>query len=158
LTSPISWKSSDDSQEMALRLTIDASVFVSALSPLEKRQGDSVRFLDDLEAKAALVVLPALVRAELAGAISRTSRDADAGRKAARLGFLPVPLVLVELDERLCEDAAEIAAAGPMKGADAMYVAVARRYEAVLVSLDRDHLQKSPPGVVVCDPVEALSL
>lgn len=104
------------------------------------------------------MVFPTLVRAEVAGVLSRTTRNPEFARRASRFGFLATHLVFVDLDKRMAEEAAEIAAAAPMKGADAVFVAVARRYDAVLVSLDRDHLERSPQGVTVCDPLEALDL
>jgi predicted nucleic acid-binding protein len=139
-------------------LTIDTSVFISALNPAERRHEESARLLQLLRDQKPVVILPTLVRVELAGAVARPRGDAEAGRQASRLTFLATRRVFVDLDDRLAEEAAELAATTVLEGADAVFVAVARKYDAVLISLDRDQLEKAPPVVAVCDPLQALSL
>jgi predicted nucleic acid-binding protein len=90
---------------------IDASVLISALSPQERDQADSRRFLETLQSPGCLVVLPALVRAEVAGAIARLTGNEEASIRAARLKFVPAPLMFVNVDEILVEEALEMAAA-----------------------------------------------
>jgi predicted nucleic acid-binding protein len=139
-------------------LTIDSSVIVSALSVLEEAHQESRLFLESLGARERLLVLPTLARPEVAGAISRTTGDPVAARRAARLAFLPGPVSFVPLEERLAEEAAEIAAAVGLKGADAVYAAVARRFDAVLVTLDRDFGKKLGAAITCLLPGEVATL
>jgi predicted nucleic acid-binding protein len=143
---------------MARALTIDANVFVSALSTVEVEREESVRFLESLKTKERLLVLPTLVRPEVAGAIARTTGDARAAQRAARLAFLPAPATFITLDERLAAEAADLAASAGLRGADAVYAAVARRFDTILVTLDREVRERLPSSIVSHLPGEVLSL
>jgi hypothetical protein len=55
--------------------TIDTSVWVNADSPAEPHQPESRALLDLLFSRRVTIVLPTLLAAELAGAISRTRGD-----------------------------------------------------------------------------------
>ena len=135
-------------------MTVDANVFVSALSEAEVEHRESFRFLESLEKRECLLVLPTLVRPEIAGAIIRTTGDVYAAQRAARLGFLSVPTSFIALDDKLSVDAADIAASACVRGADAVYAAVARRFDTVLVTLDRELRQKLPSSVACRYPQE----
>jgi predicted nucleic acid-binding protein len=63
----------------------------------------------------------------------------------------------VVLDERLAQEAADIAADRGIRGADAVYVAVARRYGCALVSLDREQRERAALVVRALPPAEALT-
>ena len=64
---------------------------------------------------------------------------------------------LVTLDDALIDEAAEIAADRALKGADAVYVAVARRHRAILVTLDHEQRERAAALVAVMTPTAALS-
>jgi predicted nucleic acid-binding protein len=130
-------------------LTIDASVLVSALSSVEVAHQASFSFIESLDTRKCLVVLPTLVRPEVAGAIVRITGDSDAAQRAARFAFLPVPASFVALDDKLAAEAAELATAARLRGADAVYAAVARRYDATLVTLD-GALREKLPSAIAC--------
>jgi len=134
---------------MAESFTIDANVFVSALNPAEVEHHDSLRFFELLKQTECLVVLPTLVRPEIAGAIARTTYNPDLGRRIARLAFLPGPTTLIPLDDKLAAEAADLAASACVKGPDAVYAAVARRFDTTLVTLDRE-LQHRLPSTIIC--------
>lgn len=135
-------------------LTIDASVLVSALTSAEVEHRESLRFIESLRSSNCLLVLPTLVRPEIAGAITRITGNPDAGRRAARLAFLPAPATFVQLDEKLAHEAADVAASARLRGADAVYAAVARRFDTVLVTLDREMKHKLPRSIACRLPEE----
>jgi predicted nucleic acid-binding protein len=64
----------------------------------------------------------------------------------------------VALDEALAARAAELAAGQRLRGADAVYGAVASQHRCVLVSLDQEQLTRLPPVVRTVTPSEALTL
>ena len=68
--------------------------------------------------------------------------------------FVGSPVVLVELDRKLAEEAAELAIQAGLRGADAVYAATARRFDAILVTLDRDHRTRLPDDITVLWPSE----
>jgi predicted nucleic acid-binding protein len=139
-------------------LTIDASVFVSALSSAEARSDESVRFLEMLRDHPRLVILPTLVRPEIAGALTRRTGDPGVAREAAGLAFLGGQVLFVDLDSRLADEAAELAIAGGLRGADAVYAATARRFDAVLVTLDGEQRAKLAGTITVTTPCEVSSI
>jgi predicted nucleic acid-binding protein len=137
-------------------LTIDANVFVSALSSAETEHDSSVQFLESLEAGDCLLVLPTLVRPEISGAIVRTTGDKEAAARAARLAFLAVPASFIPIDDGLIAEAVDISIDARLKGSDAVYAAVARRYDTVLVTLDREVRHKLPATITCRLPREML--
>lgn len=138
--------------------TIDASVWVNADSPAEPGQPTSRALLDALLAAGTPVVVPTLLPVELAGTIARIRGDADLAREvAAAVAGLP-SVRLVPLDDALAGRAAEMAATHRLRGADAVYAAVASSHACPLVSLDREHLDRLPPAARVMAPGQALEL
>jgi|WetSurMetagenome_2_1015567.scaffolds.fasta_scaffold07351_3 predicted nucleic acid-binding protein len=137
-------------------LTIDANVFVSALSAAEAEHESSLRFLESLEAGGCLLILPTLVRPEISGAIVRTTGDKEAALRAARLAFLAVPSGFIPIDDGLAAEAVEISIESGLKGSDAVYAAVARRYDTVLVTLDREVRRRLPATITCRLPQEML--
>lgn len=137
--------------------TLDANIFVRDLDTREPDHAACHELMSLLVARAIPIAVPLIVLAEVAGTVSRTRRDPIAGRLAAdALRDIPF-LTLLPLDEALVQEAAEIAADHALRGADATYVAVARRTGAVLVSLDREQRERAAPIVTVLTPQEALA-
>ena len=97
-------------------LTIDASVFVSAFSPVETAHGKSKAFMTKVRDESASVIVPALVLPEVAAAISRGQGKPELGIAFA-LELLNFPnLVLVDVDESTAKLAAETAAYHRLRG------------------------------------------
>lgn len=90
------------------------------------------------------MVEPTLLLPESAAAVRRGTEDPDLARRfAAELGRA-AGLFWVELDEKLAQQAAGIAADHALRGSDAVYAAVALRFGAILVTLDRQQLERVP--------------
>jgi predicted nucleic acid-binding protein len=64
---------------------------------------------------------------------------------------------LIALDELLLDAAAELAADRALKGAEAIYVAVAQHHSCTLVSLDREQRERAARLVPAMTPGEALA-
>jgi predicted nucleic acid-binding protein len=56
----------------------------------------------------------------------------------------------------LGREASALAAAHRLRGADAAYGAVAKLHDTVLVTLDRQQLERLPAAIRTCRPAEAL--
>lgn len=137
--------------------TIDASVWVNAYSPAEPGQPESRAFLEAVFARGDAIVVPTLLVVELSGVISRTRGDAAlAGQMTIALLALPM-IRWIALDGMLARQAADLAAAHRLRGADAVYAAVAVTYRSDLVSLDREHLTRLTAVVPTTTPGMALS-
>ena len=63
---------------------------------------------------------------------------------------------LVPLDEALADRAAALAALARLRGAAAVYAAVAQQYGTTLVTLDRQQLDRLPPVVRTARPTAVL--
>ncbi len=124
-------------------VVVDASVFVSRLL-LEDTHHDATRtWFDRCTEDGALFVVPALLPAEVAGAIARRTHDGPRARQATERVLQLPTLRLVTLDRRMGERAARLAADLGLRGADATYVAVAQHLALPLVTWDRDQRDRS---------------
>jgi predicted nucleic acid-binding protein len=149
--------------------TIDTSVYINALNPGEVGSAVSQAFLDRLfnplsgqgvsgaAANPGPVFSPTLLLVELAAAIARVFDDTARGITFAGSVRLLPGQVWVSLDERLAEETARLAAQHRLRGADAVYGAVAKRHEAILVTFDRQQLTRLKPTVTVWTPAEAMT-
>lgn len=138
------------------RYTIDASVFVNAFNPHEQGHAESLAILTAIHERGDPIIVPTLLLPEIAAAVARASDDPDGALDYARATAGLPHLTLVALTPTMARQAAELAATHRLRGADSVYVAVARRYGTTLVS--RDDEQRARGAVVVnCQtPAEAL--
>jgi len=117
----------------------------------------SRQLLDLLATRSIPIVVPNLVLAEVAGAISRTRNNtAQADAFAVLLGNLP-NVTLVPLDNILIQQTQTLAARHALRGADAVYAAVALQANCTLISLDNEHLTRLTGVVRTCTPATALA-
>ncbi len=136
--------------------TIDASVHVSALNLAEADSAASREFLALLQRYRVPLFCPTLLLVEVAAAVARVFDDSRrALALAAALRGIPTQ-TLVPLDDVLADRATDLAARARLRGADAVYAAVAQRYGTTLVTLDRQQLDRLSPVVRTARPTEAL--
>lgn len=137
--------------------TVDASVWVNAFDQREPSHHVSRQFLAVVRGQAVPVIVPNLVLVEVAGAISRT-RQAHAQAQAFAVALSRLPHVTVRvLDEGCALHALTLAAQHGLRGADAVYAAVAHEAGSTLVTLDNEHLMRLVPLITVCTPAVALA-
>ena len=136
--------------------TVDASVWVNAYSPAEQGQAVSLSLLEMLRSTDARIVVPTPLPVELAGAIARTRGNAELAMELAAAVLALPSLRLVSLDESISSVATQLAAQYGLRGADAVYAAVARVFSCDLVSLDHEHLTRLTDVVPTLTPSDAL--
>lgn len=149
-----------------MRFTIDASVHLNALDPGEEGSVVSQRFLARVHqpplpgasAAAHAVFSPMLLMVEIAAAVARAFGDAERGTQLARAVRELPGQEWIPLDAPLTEAAVEVAARRRLRGADAVYAAVARSSGSRLVTLDRQQLERLDATIPACRPDEALRL
>ena len=137
--------------------TIDASVHISALNPAEADSAISQAFLALVRQHRLPLFCPTLLLVEVAAAVARAFDDT--GRAVAladALRSLPNQ-TLVPLDETLADRAVALAATARLRGADAIYAALAQQYGTTLITLDRQQLDRLPPQVRTARPADVLS-
>jgi predicted nucleic acid-binding protein len=135
---------------------VDASVWVSLLAADDVNHAATQRWFDQQITEGAGFVAPTLVLVEVAGAMARRTGDASAGiRAAARVQSLP-ELELVALTVEAAEQSATIAARVALRGADAVYAALASERGLRLVTWDRQQEQRAAAVVRTVTPEDHL--
>jgi predicted nucleic acid-binding protein len=138
------------------RYTVDASVFVNAFNPHEDGHADSLAILTAIHDGGDPIIVPTLAIAEIASAVARASDDAEGAQHYANaIAALP-HLTLIPLTATAARLAAQLAAEHRLRGADAVYVSIARRYGTTLLSRDREQRSRAAAVVECQSPGEAL--
>jgi predicted nucleic acid-binding protein len=126
---------------------VDASLWVARFVPQDAFHHSVRTWMDARRAEGTELLAPSLLLAEVAGALSRRTGDVSLAQRAAdKLESLP-GLRLVEMDRALLQEAARLAAELGLRGADAVYVAVASHLNIPLVTLDSDQRQRAEKRV-----------
>ncbi len=133
-------------------ICIDASVFVAAARAAEEQHADSMAFLREVQAQGEEVYCPTLVLPECAAAIARRTDDPDLARQLVLLIEQYPRLQLVALALPLAQRAVQVAAMHQLRGADAVYVAVAGAVGARLITWEVEMLNRGAAGVSTATP------
>ena len=128
---------------------VDASVLVAAHSEREPGFEVSQNWLEG--ALHGELASPTIVLSE--GAIARSTGNAALAERVVRR-LTDSPLTFVPVDESLAIEAAAIARTQRIRGCDAIYVALARRLDRPLITLDREQLARGAAVAVVRRPHE----
>ena len=131
---------------------IDASVYVSLTNESDRHHGRCVSWLGETLETDESLVAPSLLLVEVTASIRRLTGD---GKLAARVGDELQALELVELVPLTLErskSAAMIAAKTAVRGADAVYLALAKERRETLVTLDRQQLERGGEVATVQRP------
>jgi predicted nucleic acid-binding protein len=136
--------------------TIDASVHINALKSSEVGSATSQLCLQRLIATRQVLFSPTLLLVEVAAAIARALDDTDLAIQLID-GIRALPQqIWVPLDNDLADHAAQLGAQARLRGADAVYAAVARRYGSVSITRDHQQLERLPPLVKVLTPEDVV--
>ncbi|MCC6191195.1 MAG: type II toxin-antitoxin system VapC family toxin [Anaerolineales bacterium] len=137
-------------------VVVDASVWVSRLVTDDVFHTASRRWLAQHAQDGGQWVAPALMLAEVVGAISRRTGQPELAHRALK-HLLKLPgLRLVALDRRLGKAAAQLAASAGLRGADAVYAALAQHLSIPLVTWDEEIGQRAGDlGTIIQPPREA---
>ena len=131
---------------------VDASIWVSRLVSRDANHALSRAWLEGQITRGELLVSPAILLPEIAGALARRTGLAGVARRAIEQ-LLRIPVVrLVPIDDRVAREASRLAARLRLRGADAVYVAVARLLGLPLVTLDQEQEQRAGGMITVRQP------
>ncbi len=100
-----------------------------------------------------LWVAPALLLPEVASAVSRATGRPLLARRAVRLILRFPALRIVAIDAELAETAARLAGDQRLRGADSVYVALAKQLALPLVTLDLEQASRASEVVRAGPPV-----
>jgi predicted nucleic acid-binding protein len=130
---------------------------VNAFNPHEPGHAESLAILSAIHQAGDPVVVPTLLLPEIASAVARASDDSAGALQYAQATAALPHLTLVASTPATVRQAAELAATYRLRGADAVYVAVARRYGTTLVSRDEEQRSRGSAVVACLTPEDALS-
>jgi predicted nucleic acid-binding protein len=137
--------------------TIDASVFVSDVVTAEIHHTDSQAFLNALRLRSEQVYCPTLLLVEAVAAIARpTGNIALAQSELGVIRHFP-RMKLVNLTIARARRAAQLAAVHRLRGADAVYLAVAAEYGTTLITWVTEMLMRGASIVTTMTPADWLS-
>lgn len=135
-------------------IVTDASVWVSHLIAQEIHHTASRNWLTAMVSNNKIIAVPALLLAEVGGAIARRTGDGKLGHQAVSHILSTPNLRLVYTNSDLGMAAASLAAEQRLRGADALYVAVAHRLNIPLVSWDQEQIGRASGVVSAYTPDE----
>ncbi|OFW03090.1 MAG: hypothetical protein A3I61_03640 [Acidobacteria bacterium RIFCSPLOWO2_02_FULL_68_18] len=130
---------------------------MNAFNPHEDGHADSLAFLASVQEEADPVIVPALLLPEVASAVARASQDGVGALQYANATAALPHVILVSLTSAMSRQAADLAATHRLRGADAVYLAVARRYGTTLVSRDEEQRLRGSAVAACQTPEEALA-
>lgn len=133
-------------------LTIDANVFVSSSSIADKSSAESEEFLRRVGQKGLKIYCPTLLLPEIASAIIRPTSDINAAKiTLASVENFP-NITFVPLTEQRSQATVQIALTYRLRGADAVYAAVAQEYGTTLITWDQELLTRGVAAVPTLTP------
>jgi predicted nucleic acid-binding protein len=126
---------------------LDASVWVALFKADEAEHGACRRWLGEAVAAGEDLAAPTLVLAEVGAALGRGVEDSLLAARAVALLESGGLVELHTVTGRLGSRAASLAIDQRLRGADAVYVALAEQLGVALLTLDRQQRERSA-GVV----------
>jgi predicted nucleic acid-binding protein len=128
-------------------VVIDASVWASSLLHNDSNYQAAHGWISNHIGKGGYFVSPLLLVIEISATVSRVTQDARSGRAAATQLYSFSLMRLVPLDQLLLDEAVDLAAHFYLRGADALYVAVAKQLSIPLVTFDAEQLTR-PASII----------
>ena len=133
-------------------IVADASFWVAAFRAQDAHHDPSARLLRRMVTDDIQVSSPTLALVEVAGALARRTGSQPLAESAIRYLKGQSWLTLLPLSIAFSETAARIAITSSLRGADAVYVALARQESALLITLDDEMLKRSAPAILAMTP------
>ena len=124
-------------------MIVDASVWIASVLDKDLRHEVSLAFMHRFVMERQIATVPLLVWAEIAGAVARRTGDTDRGMKVAELIAAKNWVRGVPLDASLASESMRLSAKLRLRGADAVYVALAAICREPLITLDAEMLERA---------------
>jgi predicted nucleic acid-binding protein len=139
-------------------IVVDTSAWIAGLASGDVHHADTVPFLRLMESQSTQFAVPAHFLAEIAGVLAQTGEldeiieiEIRSIETSGRFHITPVSVGLGLL-------AAEIARVAKIRGADAVFVALARGLDIPLITWDRQQRERGGLFCRTLTPVEAMEL
>lgn len=121
---------------------VDASVYVALIHENEPGHEASWDWLATVQARRETLRSPNILAAEVSSAVSRGTGNRELAHQIVRQLLTSNVVELTPVSPQLAGRAAVIAADHQLRGCDAVYVALAEMEGDVLITLDRQQLER----------------
>jgi predicted nucleic acid-binding protein len=128
-------------------VVVDTSVWVSSLLPGDTNHLPALSWLNAHVNSGGLIIAPLIFPLETGAAVARLTRNENFAASAVSDLYLSTYVSLRIVDEALINEATEVAVTYKLRGADAIYVALAHRLAIPLVTFDNEQLTR-PAGII----------
>jgi predicted nucleic acid-binding protein len=137
-------------------IVLDASVWVSLLLADDAHNQETTFWIANQLEKQQVFAVPSIFAVEVGGAVRRRTGNAEDARRAVNRIHRDPYFHITDLDMRFAAIAAGTAIQFALKGADAIYVALAQRLKLPLVTWDNEQLERAGQIIEVMTPDQAL--
>lgn len=137
-------------------MVIDASVWVSLFRADDVHHGIATSFVEAAIAARAELHVPNLAPAEIAGVFARQTQSTKLATRTVRAALAIPGVQRHGCDDALADQAYMIAARCKLRGADAVYAALAQHLRMPLITFDREILLRTARLVRGATPAEWL--
>ena len=133
-------------------IVLDASVWISALKPLDVHHQVSDQWLADWISGGGTISVPTLFLAEVGGAVARRSGVPALGLQAVADLLKDPAIRLLPVNQPRAEASARHASSLLIRGSDAVYVALAEQLGVPLITWDNEQLTRAATVIDVRAP------
>lgn len=123
-------------------VVIDASVWISRLLPQDSNHQAASSWVNRHIMIGGIFTAPTMLAMEVAASISRRTKNVAQAQAASDQLYGLWFVRLAPMEQTLVEEATDLAATLGLRGADAIYVALAMRLGVPLVSFDSEQLTR----------------
>jgi len=139
---------------MVKQITIDSSVIVASLLDKEKKHNECRNLLEKVKNGEYIAIEPYIVLVEIVAAIKRRTGSSYLAERVKEDLCDINSIVFLDIISTRAHQAADIAQEIGVRGMDAIVIQTAREFNAPLVSLDREMLERSKSIIVTRDVEE----
>lgn len=136
---------------------VDASVWVARYVNTDVHHQESLQWMAQNFRNRIDIYCPTILLPEVAGPIARRTGDEQSAREAVLHISSLSSIFLIPLDIELAYLSARFAADLNLKGADAVYVALAAVRRATLITLDEEQRTRASRVVPTARPSDAIA-
>lgn len=140
---------------MVEQIVIDSCVIVAALLDKEKKHIECRNLLEKVKNGEYIAVEPYIVLVEIVAAIKRRTGSSYLAQRVKQDLCDINSIVFLDISSTRAHQAADIAQEIGVRGMDAIVIQIAKEFNAPLVSLDREMLERSK-SIIMTKDVEEL--
>ena len=138
-------------------MIVDASVWVARFLGADEHHRVATACLTALLESESRLVIPVLAWPEIAGAIARRTGVLENGQDAVGIIHASRWVESMPMDAALATEATRLAATLKLRGADAVYVALATTLGQPLITLDAEMLERARGVIEANTPTQWLA-